>query len=199
MASDNTSAGHFSNPMAELRRRKATGEISADEFQRAKSYLREEMAKQANTSDEPVGTSKVSWRTVILAAVVGFMFLHWYAPNTSPNTTELPLGKADGTRVMSSAYGASWPFPDFDHGVIQCKETLFGDPDGYHLYQPVVTIILGGTKYGLNAPGLSLYPDPRPFIPTDDYGMYKSGLAGVTSQLLQIGLTQCGEAPSAVN
>lgn len=62
------------------------------------------------------------------------------------------------TRAITKAeFGGEWPFPAFKQGVLRCDRASVGG-----VRRPVVTIELGGLKYGLNGAAQDFgFPDIR--------------------------------------
>ncbi len=57
----------------------------------------------------------------------------------------------------------------------------------------MVTVTLGATEYGLNGAALGAggYPDPRSFVPRDQFGVFQNKALGTVDRMMREGLNAC--------
>jgi hypothetical protein len=63
---------------------------------------------------------------------------------------------SSGMSLVREAYGAQWPFPKFDSARLECETKVFRG-----VLRPLVTIELGGTRYGFNTTAVEVGGFPR--------------------------------------
>lgn len=78
----------------------------------------------------------------------------------------------------------AWPYPPYVDASVKCRLK-----DG----RQMVTVTLGATEYGLNGAALGAggYPDPRPFVPRDQFGVFENKALGTVDQMMREGLNAC--------
>ncbi|WP_273726088.1 hypothetical protein [Brucella gallinifaecis] len=144
------------------------------------------------TTDKPKMVPRWSYKKIFalwlcgFAGIAAFSFVAQFASEMRPRfTSSAPLIDNRSIHVTASQYGSAWPYFRFSEATIRCQRH---DPTG----RPMVTIQYkpNAPEYGLNGPALGIggYPDPRPFIATNDDGTYK---APVPSDWISRGLKLC--------
>ncbi|NNC38727.1 MAG: hypothetical protein HKO02_14810 [Hyphomonadaceae bacterium] len=93
--------------------------------------------------------------------------------------------QAGSETISKEEYGADWPFPKFDSGILSCMNKKYSG-----VKRPLVTIRLDGIYYGLNgaAHGVGGYPDARDQMGKSEWGTYE---LGATSKIIERGMSQC--------
>ncbi|MFS2325373.1 hypothetical protein U2P60_08220 [Brucella sp. H1_1004] len=146
-----------------------------------------------NTNEKPKMSPRWSYQKIAtlwlcgFAGIAAFSTVAQLLPARTPGgyTRTTQSNDANSIHVTASEYGSAWPYFRFNEATIKC---LRHDPTG----RPMVIIQYkpDGPAYGLNGPALSIggYPDPRPFIATNEDGTYK---APVPQDWISRGLKLC--------
>lgn len=182
------------DPVAELRTMKVRGEISADEYERAKELLAEEMKKGKPSFLDRMAAEKAKspWYMsgwVTIAFIIGGVALFNQVSKSSDvleGSVEVASDYGAGFRVSRAEYGDRWPYYRFDAATIRCQsDKLTG--------RPFVTIQYDGASvvYGLNgaAMGVGGFPDPRPFLMRNGDGSLKGS---IPADWIKRGVKLCG-------
>jgi hypothetical protein len=129
-----------------------------------------------------------SMKKGMAAAVVIGTALGMFGWLAAPSTATIPEAV-----VTRDQYGANWPWPKFERGIIRCKDD-----------QVTIAMGPGPVIYGLNGRALSRgrYSDHGQFlkrqpgtedISDDGRGISHSGALRATSELIQLGLRLCAQ------
>lgn len=171
------------DPWAKLRRMKSSGEITSDEYERARELMVEEFEQM----ETRVAEFSRKWGARTCVFVVFCVCVYVFSELFLTAAREPEAGLGPGIQVTRSEYGDRWPYIRFDAATIRCTPH---ETTG----RPLVTIQYDGANvvYGLNGAALGVggFPDPSHFIARGSDGIPKAPLP---QEWIDRGLQLCGE------